>query len=116
VAIASVSGYFPDGYTILLGGTLPHINEALLKTRQIYDPVKDLDPISSVAVNAFVLAVHPSVPARTLKEFAAHAKAQSGKMSYTHVGVGSLPELVGELFKSLAGLLSEPCLASPYSS
>jgi tripartite-type tricarboxylate transporter receptor subunit TctC len=95
---------------------LPHINEALLKTRQLYDPVKDLDPISSVAVNAFVLAVHPSVPARTLKEFAAHAKAQSGKMSYAHVGVGSLPQLVGELFKSLAGLLSEPCLASPYSS
>jgi tripartite-type tricarboxylate transporter receptor subunit TctC len=96
----------PDGYTILLGGTLPHINEALLKTRQLYDPVKDLDPISSLAVNAFVLAVHPSVPARTLREFAAHAKAQSGKMSYAHVGVGSLPQLVGELFKLLAGFLT----------
>jgi tripartite-type tricarboxylate transporter receptor subunit TctC len=101
---AAVARSRPDGYTILLGGTLPHINEALLKTRQLYDPVKDLDPISSVAVNAFVLAVHPSVPARTLKEFVAHAKAQSGKMSYAHVGVGSPPQLVGELFKSLAGL------------
>ncbi len=101
---AAVARSRPDGYTILLGGTLPHINEALLKTRQLYDPVKDLDPISSLAVNAFVLAVHPSVPARTLKEFAAHAKAQSGKMSYAHVGVGSLPQLVGELFKLLAGL------------
>ena len=86
---AAVARARPDGYTILLGGTLPHINEALLKARQLYDPVKDLNPISSLAVNAFVLAVHPSVPARTLKEFAAHAKAQSGKMSYAHVGVGS---------------------------
>ncbi|MBV8319831.1 MAG: tripartite tricarboxylate transporter substrate binding protein [Hyphomicrobiales bacterium] len=101
---AAVARSRPDGYTILLGGTLPHINEALLKTRQLYDPVKDLDPISSLAVNALVLAVHPSVPVRTLKEFAAHAKAQSGKMSYAHVGVGSLPQLVGELFKLLAGL------------
>jgi tripartite-type tricarboxylate transporter receptor subunit TctC len=101
---AAVAHARPDGYTILLGGTLPHINEALLKTQQLYDPVKDLDPISSVAVNAFVLAVHPSVPAHTLKEFAAYAKTQSGKMSYAHVGVGSLPQLVGELFKSLAGL------------
>jgi len=63
----------------------------LLKTRQLYDPVKDLDPISSVAVSAFVLAVHPSVPARSLKEFVAHAKAQSVKLSYAHPGIGSLP-------------------------
>src|SRR5271165_7428064 len=65
---AAVARARPDGYTILLGGTLPHINEALLKTRQLYDPVKDLDPISNVVVSAFVLAVHPSVPARSLKE------------------------------------------------
>ena len=94
----------PDGYTILLGGTLTHINEALLKTRPLYDPVKDLDPISSVAISAFVLAVNPSVPARSLKEFAAYAKAQSVKISYAHPGIGSLPQLIGELFKSLAGL------------
>lgn len=68
---AAVARARPDGYTILLGGTQPHINEALLKTRPLYDPVKDLDPISSVAFSAFVLAVHPSVPARSLKEFAA---------------------------------------------
>jgi tripartite-type tricarboxylate transporter receptor subunit TctC len=101
---AAVARAKPDGYTLLLGGTLPHINEALLKSRPLYDPVRDLDPISAVAVNAFVFAVHPSVPARTLKEFAAYAKAQVGKMSYAHVGVGSLPQLVGELFKLLAGL------------
>lgn len=76
----------------------------MLKTRPLYDPVKDLDPISSVAVSAFVLAVHPSVPARSLKEFAAYAKAQSAKISYAHPGIGSLPQLIGEQFKSLAGL------------
>jgi tripartite-type tricarboxylate transporter receptor subunit TctC len=41
----------PDGYTILLGGTLPHVNEALLKSRPLYDPIRDLDPISNVAFN-----------------------------------------------------------------
>jgi tripartite-type tricarboxylate transporter receptor subunit TctC len=57
-----------------------------------------------VAIQVFAIAVHPSVPARTLREFVTHAKAQSRKMSYAHVGVGSLNQLVGELFKSLAGL------------
>jgi len=101
---AAVAHARPDGYTILLGGTLAHINEALLKTRRLYDPAKDLDPISRVAVTVFALAVHPSMPAHSLKELAAHAKAHSGKMSYADVGVGSLNQLIGELFKSLAGL------------
>ena len=64
----------PDGYTILLGGTLPHVNEALLKSRPLYDPVKDLAPIAGLAVIALALAVHPSVPAQNLKEFVAYAK------------------------------------------
>ena len=55
----------PDGYTILLGGTLPHVNEALLKSRPLYDPVKDLDPIAGIAANVLCIAVHPSVPVRT---------------------------------------------------
>src|SRR5262249_42060958 len=62
------------------------------------------DPISSVSVSAFVLAVHPSVPAHSLKEFVAYAKAQSVKLSYAHPGIGSLPQLIGERFKSLAEL------------
>jgi tripartite-type tricarboxylate transporter receptor subunit TctC len=67
----------PDGYTILLGGTQTHLNEALLKGRPLYDPVKDLDPIASVAANC-------------------------GKLSYGHAGVGSIQHLTGELLKSLA--------------
>ncbi len=93
----------PDGYTILLGGTLTHINEALLKSRPLYDPVKDLDPIAGVAANSLCIAVHPSVPVQTLKELIAYAKANPGKLSYGHAGVGSIQHLAGELFKSLAG-------------
>jgi tripartite-type tricarboxylate transporter receptor subunit TctC len=93
----------PDGYTILLGGTQTHVNEALLKSRPLYDPVKDLDPIAGVAANVLCIAVHSAVPAQTLKEFIAYAKANPGKLSYGHSGVGSIQHLAGELFKSLAG-------------
>ncbi len=101
---AAVARARPDGYTILLGGTLPHVNEALLKSRPLYDPVADLDPIASFAVNFLGIAVHPSVPARTLMELVAYAKANPGKLSYAHVGIGSSNHLAGELFKSLAGI------------
>jgi tripartite-type tricarboxylate transporter receptor subunit TctC len=100
---AAVARARPDGYTILLGGTQTHVNEALLKSRPLYDPVKDLDPIAGVAANVLCIAVHPSVPAQTLKELIAYAKANPGKLSYGHSGAGSIQHLAGELFKSLAG-------------
>src|SRR5207244_659300 len=70
---AAVARARPDGYTILLGGTSTHLTEAILKSRPLYDPIKDLEPISNIAVSAFALAFHPSVPAQTLKEFIAYA-------------------------------------------
>src|SRR3954449_496669 len=94
----------PDGYTILLGGTQTLVNEALLKSRPLYDPMKDLDPIASVAANSLCIAVHPSVPVHTLEELIAYAKANPGKLSYGHSGVGSIQHLAGELFKSLTGI------------
>ncbi len=100
---AAVARARPDGYTILLGGTLTHVNEALLKSRPLYDPVKDLDPIASVAANSLCIAVHPAVPVQTLRELITYAKANPGKLSYGHAGVGSIQHLTGELFKSLAG-------------
>jgi len=100
---AAVARARPDGYTILLGGTLTHINEALLKSRPLYDPVKDLDPIASVAANCLGMVVHPAVPVQTVKEFIIYAKANPGKLSYGHAGIGSIQHLAGELFKSLAG-------------
>ena len=99
---ATVARARPDGYTILLGGSSTHITEAILKSRPLYDPLKELEPISNVVVSAFALAIHPAVPARTLREFIDYAKANPGKLSYGHAGVGSLNHLTGELFKSLA--------------
>ena len=98
----------PDGYTLLLGGATTHITEALLKTKPTYDPLKDLEPISPVAVTAFAIAVHPSVPSKDLKEFIAYVKANPGKVSYGSAGHGSLNHLTGELFKLRAGLADMP--------
>ncbi len=71
---AAVARARPDGYTILLGGTLPHVNEVLLKSRPLYDSVKDLDPIAGLAVICVALAIHPAVPAHNLEELVAYAK------------------------------------------
>jgi tripartite-type tricarboxylate transporter receptor subunit TctC len=100
---AAVARARPDGYTILLGGTQTHVNEALLKTRPLYDPIKDLDPVAGVAANVLCIAVHSSVPVQSLRDLIAYAKANPGKLSYGHSGVGSIQHLAGELFKSLAG-------------
>jgi tripartite-type tricarboxylate transporter receptor subunit TctC len=100
---AAVARARPDGYTILLGGTQTHVNEALLKSRPLYDAVKDLDAIAGIAANALCIAVHPAVPVQNLKELIAYAKANPGKLSYGHSGVGSIQHLMGELFKSLSG-------------
>ena len=83
---AAVAHARPDGYTLLVGGTILHVNEALLKSRPLYDPIKDLQPISCIAVGSFAIAINPSLPAQTLKEFIAYAKANPGKLSYGHSG------------------------------
>jgi tripartite-type tricarboxylate transporter receptor subunit TctC len=98
---AAVARARPDGYTILLGGSSTHVTEAVLKSRPLYDPLKDLEPIANLVLSAFALAIHPSVPARTLKEFIDYAKANPGKLSYGHAGVGSLNHLTGEMLKAL---------------
>jgi hypothetical protein len=85
---AQVARAAPDGHTLLLGGTLTHTNEALLKTRPLYNPEKDLEPIMCLAVGPLAIAVHPSIQAATLKELVAYAKANPGKLSYGHSGVG----------------------------
>src|SRR5437868_13976066 len=94
---AAVARASPDGYTILLGGTQTHVNESLLKSRPLYDAVKDLDPVAGVAANALCIAVHPAVPAQDLKQLIAYAKANPGKLSYGHSGVGSIQHLAGQL-------------------
>jgi tripartite-type tricarboxylate transporter receptor subunit TctC len=100
---AAVARARPDGYTILLGGSSTHITEAILKSRPLYDPLKELEPISNIALSPLALAMHPAVPARDLQEFIAYAKANPGKLSYGSAGVGSMNHLTGELLKSLTG-------------
>jgi len=103
IGAAAVARAQPDGYTLLLGGTLTHINEVLLKNRPLYDPVRDLAPIAGVAAYSLGMVVHPAVPAQTVKEFIAYAKVDARKLTYGHAGIGSIQHLAGELFKSLAG-------------
>jgi tripartite-type tricarboxylate transporter receptor subunit TctC len=100
---AAVARAPADGYTILLGGTQTHVNEYLLKSRPLYDPVKDLVPIAGAAIYFLGIAMHPAVPVQSLKDLVAYAQANPGKLSYGHAGVGTIQHLTGELFKSLAG-------------
>jgi tripartite-type tricarboxylate transporter receptor subunit TctC len=106
-----VSRQRPDGYTLLLGGATTHITESLLKTKPTYDPLKDLEPVSGIAVTAFAIVVHPSVPANNLQELIAYIKANRGKLSYGSAGHGSLNHLTGELLKLRAGITDLPHVA-----
>lgn len=108
LAAAAVAHSDPDGYTILLGGSSIHLAEMLLRVHPLLDPMKDLATVSLVAITAFGIAVHPSVPARNLEELIVYVKANPGKLSYGSSGAGTLNHLSGELLKSLAGITDLP--------
>ena len=91
-----------DGYTLLLVGTPNAINATLYDTLN-FDFIRDIAPVASLMRGALVMLVHPSVPARTLPEFIAYAKANPGKLSYGSGGVGGITHLTCELFKQEAG-------------
>ena len=93
----------PDGLTLLYTPSSLSLSVVVSKTLP-YDLAKDFTPIINVAISPYALVVHPSVPARSLKEFIGHAKAQPGKLSYGSAGVGSASHLAAELLKSMAGL------------
>ena len=100
---ASVARAAPDGYTILLGGGGSLIITPIAAQRPPYDPIKDFEPISILAVTGLVIAVHPALPVSTLKELIAYAMANPGKLSYGSAGTGSFNHLTGELLKSISG-------------
>ena len=93
----------PDGYTIVVVSTGFIINPGMY-SKIGYDPVKDFMPISLVAASRNVVTVHPSVPAKDLKELIALIKANPGKYSYAQPATGSTPHLAGELFKQTYNL------------
>ena len=94
----------PDGHLLLVGNIAALATNVGVYPKMPYDPVKDFAPvIRTVAVN-YVMAVHPSVPSRSVAEFIAYAKANPGKLSYGSAGSGSAPHLATELFKQRTGI------------
>ena len=93
----------PDGYTLLLGG----VSELVLNPQIVkvpYDLVRDFAAVSALAFGYYVLVVHPSLPAKSVKELIALAKARPGEINYASGGSGSNLALVAELFKTTAGI------------
>ena len=102
IAFETVAHAEPDGYTLLLGSTnltvLPDI------TKVAYDPIKDFAPISLMSTAMNILLVHPSVPADSVKQLIALAKAQPGKLSYASSSVATSSHLAAEMFCMQAGV------------
>ena len=94
----------PDGYTLVVSGIASHAIAPALSSKTPFDPVKDFTHIALFGGPPSVLAVHPSLPAKDLKQFVALAKAKPGAMSYGSAGNGSQGSLLAELFKQLAGV------------
>ena len=92
-----------DGYTMVLAAMGLAIIPAL-NSRLTWDPVRDFAPVTQVAAAPLVIIVHPGVPAKTLQELVALARAQPGKLRYGHVGIGSSQHMAGQLFGVAAGV------------
>ena len=93
----------PDGYTLLMGVSTLAINPATYKTVP-YDALRDFAPITQAVFASNIMVVHPSVPARSAKEFIAFAKTRPNQVIYASAGFGTNPHLATELFASMAGI------------
>ena len=94
----------PDGYTLLMGTVGTHAINTSLYAKMPFDHVKDFTPVVLVAGVPNVLVVHPSVPAKSVAELVAYAKANPGKLNFASSGSGTSIHLSGELFKTSAGV------------
>jgi tripartite-type tricarboxylate transporter receptor subunit TctC len=92
-----------DGHTLLLVGT-PNAINATLYDKLDFDFIRDIAPVAGLMRGDLVMVVHPSVPARTLPELIAYAKANPGRLSYGSGGVGGITHITAELFKMMAGV------------
>jgi tripartite-type tricarboxylate transporter receptor subunit TctC len=93
-----------DGYTLLFGTTGTHTTNPAVYAKLPYDPVKDFAPVSNFADSPFLLVVHPSVPANTLKGLITLAKSRPGQLDYASFGTGSSAHLAGEMLRTMAGI------------
>jgi tripartite-type tricarboxylate transporter receptor subunit TctC len=103
IAVRAVMTAEPDGYTLLFSNSPVHFIAPVVSKTFTYDPLKDFVPIACVGTTSNVLVVIPSVPAKTLAEFIAYAKANPGKLNFGY-GQGTLPQLIGALFKQETGV------------
>jgi tripartite-type tricarboxylate transporter receptor subunit TctC len=91
----------PDGYTLLMGSTNHTINPSLI-AKLPYDTIRDFTPITVALTSSYVLVVHPSLPAKSVKELIALARARKGEINYSSSGTSGPQHLAGELFKVMA--------------
>jgi tripartite-type tricarboxylate transporter receptor subunit TctC len=103
IATEAVVRASPDGYTLLWVTSANAIN-ATLYDKLNFNFIRDIAPVATISRNAHVMVVNPSVPAKTVPEFIAYAKANPGKINMASGGNGSTPHVAGELFKMMAGI------------
>lgn len=103
----------PDGYTIMLGSSTTHATNVAAYAKLPYDAVRDFAPITNLADTTFLLCVHPSTPARNVKEFVALARSRPGEVIYASFGQGGIAHFVTEAFALAAGI---KMLHVPYKS
>jgi len=94
----------PDGYTLTMGTTSTHVIAPAAYTNLNYHPIRDFAPITLVASTPYLLVVHPSVKANSLKEFIGQVKSTPGKWNYASAGTGSTTHLAMEMLKTAAGI------------
>jgi tripartite-type tricarboxylate transporter receptor subunit TctC len=104
IAAGAVARAAPDGHTLLVGYSMFHVGNPSMFPNLPWDPIRDFAPVGMMVVSPHVLAVNPEVPARTLKELVALARAKPGRLSYATSGNGSVPHVGVELFKQQNGL------------
>jgi tripartite-type tricarboxylate transporter receptor subunit TctC len=103
VATGAVVNAPPDGYTLLLVG-VPNASNATLYQNLKFNLIRDIAPVSGISRDPLVMEVHPSVPAKTVPEFIAYAKANPGRINMASAGIGSPNHIAGELFKMMTGV------------
>lgn len=99
IAANAVARAAPDGHTLLIGYSMFHVGNPSMYSNLSWDPIRDFAPVGMLVVAPHVLAVHPSVPAKTLRELVDYSKANPGKLNYATSGNGSVPHVGVELFK-----------------
>jgi tripartite-type tricarboxylate transporter receptor subunit TctC len=102
IAVTMVAKSAPDGYTLLMSGAASMVIHPHTYAKLPYDVARDFAPVSLMASSDYILAVHPSLPVRSVKDLVALAKARPGQIAFSSSGLSNLPHLAGELFKQRA--------------